>query len=67
MKSVNPYLAPRSKMVLEQIIGRGVCDPQVLEAMRNVAREAFVEEDLRRFAYADGPLPIGEGQTISQP
>ncbi|MGZ3339367.1 MAG: protein-L-isoaspartate O-methyltransferase family protein, partial [Reyranella sp.] len=67
MKSVNPYLAARNKMVLEQIIGRGVRDPQVLEAMRSVAREAFVEEDLRRFAYADEPLPIGAGQTISQP
>jgi protein-L-isoaspartate(D-aspartate) O-methyltransferase len=67
MKSVNPYLAPRNKMVLEQIIGRGIRDPQVLEAMRSVAREAFVEEDLRRFAYADEPLPIGAGQTISQP
>lgn len=67
MKSVNPYIAPRNKMVLEQIVGRGVRDPRVLEAIRNVAREAFVEEDLRCFAYADEPLPIGEGQTISQP
>ena len=67
MKSVNPYLALRNKMVLEQIVGRGIRNPRVLEAMRNVAREAFVAEDLRRFAYADEPLPIGEGQTISQP
>lgn len=67
MKSFNPYLAPRNKMVFEQIVGRGVRDPQVLAAIRNVAREAFFEEDLRRFAYADKPLPIGAGQTISQP
>ena len=67
MKSVNPYLAPRNKMVLEQIVGRGVRDPQVLAAIRNVAREAFVEEDLRRFAYADEPLPIGEGRRSRSP
>ena len=54
-------------MVLEQIAGRGVRDPRVLEAMRSVAREAFVPEGLRRLAYADEPLPIGAGQTISQP
>ena len=50
-----------------QIEGRGVRDPRVLEAMRKVPREAFVPEDLRARAWEDGPLPIGEGQTISQP
>lgn len=67
MKSVNPYIAQRNEMVLEQIVGRGVHDIRVLEAMRTVAREAFVREDLRELAYSDAPLPIGERQTISQP
>ena len=67
MKSVNPYLEPRHRMVLEQISRRGVSDVRVLEAMDTVAREAFVPEPLRGQAYADEPLPIGEGQTISQP
>src|SRR5215213_5675885 len=50
-----------------QIARRSVRDPQVLEAMRHVPREAFVEPGCEEFAYEDGPLPIGEGQTISQP
>ncbi len=67
MKSINPYIGPRDRMVLEQLCARGVNDERVLEAMRHVAREAFVPEDLRQAAYSDQPLPIGEGQTISQP
>ena len=67
MKSVNLYMVRRYQMVLEQITGRGVHDAKVLGAMRNVPREAFVPEQLRDLAYADRPLPIGEGQTISQP
>jgi protein-L-isoaspartate(D-aspartate) O-methyltransferase len=54
-------------MVDIQIAGRGVRDPRVLEAMRQVPREAFVAEALAEFAYEDAPLPIEEGQTISQP
>jgi protein-L-isoaspartate(D-aspartate) O-methyltransferase len=54
-------------MVQAQIAARGVRDMRVLEAMRTVPREAFVPEELAEFAYMDGPLPIGEGQTISQP
>ena len=50
-----------------QIVRRGIRDPNVLEAMRCVPREAFVEPGYEEFAYEDGPLPIGEGQTISQP
>jgi len=50
-----------------QIVRRGIRDPSVLEAMRCVPREAFVEPGYEEFAYEDGPLPIGEGQTISQP
>jgi protein-L-isoaspartate(D-aspartate) O-methyltransferase len=57
----------RDRMVDIQIAGRGVRDPLVLEAMRHVPREAFVEPGYEEFAYEDGPLPIGEGQTISQP
>jgi len=57
----------RQKMVEEQIIARGVQDLKVLQAMQNVARENFVDKELISFAYEDSPLPIGEGQTISQP
>jgi protein-L-isoaspartate(D-aspartate) O-methyltransferase len=57
----------RDRMVEIQIAGRGVRDRGVLEAMRAVPREAFVESGLEEFAYEDGALPIGENQTISQP
>jgi protein-L-isoaspartate(D-aspartate) O-methyltransferase len=57
----------RERFVAEQIEARGVRDPRVLAAMRKVPREHFVPEDLRAEAYADSPLPIGGGQTISQP
>jgi protein-L-isoaspartate(D-aspartate) O-methyltransferase len=58
---------PRENMVRYQIAARGVSDDQVLDAMRAVPREAFMPEDLAEFAYDDTPLPIEEGQTISQP
>ncbi|MBT8078163.1 MAG: protein-L-isoaspartate(D-aspartate) O-methyltransferase [Gammaproteobacteria bacterium] len=57
----------RHHMVDQQIASRGVRDKQVLAAMRKVRREAFVPEDMRELAYDDMPLPIGAGQTISQP
>src|SRR3954447_5031413 len=57
----------RERMVEIQIARRGVRDPRVLQAMREVPREAFVEPGFEEFAYEDGALPIGEGQTISQP
>jgi protein-L-isoaspartate(D-aspartate) O-methyltransferase len=57
----------RDRMVDVQIARRGIRDPYVLEALRRVPREAFVEPGFEEFAYEDGPLPIGEGQTISQP
>jgi protein-L-isoaspartate(D-aspartate) O-methyltransferase len=57
----------RRRMVEAQIAARGVRNTRVLEAMRAVPREAFVPEELAEFAYEDGPLPIGAGQTISQP
>lgn len=61
------YRSQRAAMVDEQIRRRGVRDPRVLEAMRAVPRHRFVPEPLRYLAYADRPLPIGQGQTISQP
>jgi len=54
-------------MVEEQLVARGVTDQRVLEVMRRLPRHLFVEEALRDRAYGDHPLPIGEGQTISQP
>lgn len=57
----------REQMVARQIEGRGLRDPLVLAAIREVPREAFVSFDYRHSAYEDRPLPIPEGQTISQP
>ena len=57
----------RKRMVQEQLIPRGIKDPRVLEAFYKVERDKFVPEISRSCAYADYPLPIGEGQTISQP
>ena len=54
-------------MVEEQIAGRGVHDPRVLAAMGSVLRHCFIPPDDLAWAYSDGPLPIGHGQTISQP
>ena len=61
------YTTPRHQMVEEQIASRGIKDPLVLGAMKHVPRHLFVDESLRNRAYEDHPLPIGEGQTISQP
>jgi protein-L-isoaspartate(D-aspartate) O-methyltransferase len=57
----------RARMVEHQLEARGIADARVLDAMRRVPREQFVAVSLRRDAYADAPLPIGNGQTISQP
>jgi protein-L-isoaspartate(D-aspartate) O-methyltransferase len=59
--------SPRDQMVARQIAARGVRDPAVIEAMREVPRSAFVPIELREFAHEDAPLPIAAGQTISQP
>jgi protein-L-isoaspartate(D-aspartate) O-methyltransferase len=61
------YAERRERMVVTQIEARGVKDKLVLDAMRKVPRHLFVAEGLRDVAYTDGPLPIGEEQTISQP
>src|SRR5512136_1420868 len=57
----------RLEMVREQIEARGVRDQRVLEAMRQIPRHLFIPESLHNEAYNDYPLPIGQGQTISQP
>jgi len=61
------YAELRERMVTEQIAARGVRDAKVLQAMRSIAREAFVPDEARDLAYDDMPLPIPAGQTISQP
>jgi protein-L-isoaspartate(D-aspartate) O-methyltransferase len=57
----------RKEMVHTQIRARGIQDPQVIQAMSTVQRHLFVPEGYEKLAYADRPLPIGHGQTISQP
>ena len=57
----------RERMIETQIRARDVRSAEVLQAMRRVPRHLFVPDDLRQFAYDDRPLPIGRGQTISQP
>jgi protein-L-isoaspartate(D-aspartate) O-methyltransferase len=57
----------RRRMVEEQIRRRGIVDERVLSAMEEVPRHLFLPKEIRHLAYEDGPLPIGEGQTISQP
>jgi protein-L-isoaspartate(D-aspartate) O-methyltransferase len=61
------YEKERRSMVSEQLISRGIRDEKVLAAMEKVERHLFVEESLQNRAYRDCALPIGEGQTISQP
>jgi protein-L-isoaspartate(D-aspartate) O-methyltransferase len=63
----DPSAAERRTMIESQIRKRGVSSPRVLEAMASVRRHEFVPLEFRNDAYADKPLPIGEGQTISQP
>jgi protein-L-isoaspartate(D-aspartate) O-methyltransferase len=63
----DPWQAPRNRMVEKQIELRDVSHPATLAAMRKVPRHLFVPAELQAQAYDDGPLPIGLGQTISQP
>jgi protein-L-isoaspartate(D-aspartate) O-methyltransferase len=63
----DPFAPERRAMVERQIAGRGIEDSGTLEAMRAVPRHQFVPDELRSVAYADRALPIGQGQTISQP
>jgi protein-L-isoaspartate(D-aspartate) O-methyltransferase len=66
-KEPDDYIAERERMVVEQIQGRGIHEQRLLDAMRNTPRHRFVPDEHRHLAYIDGPLPIGSGQTISQP
>jgi protein-L-isoaspartate(D-aspartate) O-methyltransferase len=61
------YAAAREAMVSHQLVARGIRDARVLQAMRTVPRHLFVPASIARAAHADAPLPIGHGQTISQP
>ena len=61
------FVVLRKRMVEEQLIPRGIKNQRLLDAFYKVERHKFVPEDLRGSAYADFPVPIGEGQTISQP
>lgn len=66
-QAADPTAQARRRMVEEQLAARGIRDARVLAAMGKVPRHALVPADVRYQAYADSPLPIGEGQTISQP
>ncbi|MGB9720246.1 MAG: protein-L-isoaspartate(D-aspartate) O-methyltransferase [bacterium] len=66
-QNTSSYALARRQMVEEQIIARGIKDSNVINAMLKVERHRFVPREYERYAYMDGPLPIGEGQTISQP
>lgn len=65
--AAHSYADARAQMVSQQIAARGIHDPRVLDALRTVPRHLFVPEQVRGEAHEDRPLPIGHGQTISQP
>ncbi|MFC1543154.1 protein-L-isoaspartate(D-aspartate) O-methyltransferase [Candidatus Neomarinimicrobiota bacterium] len=67
MRRKADLVALRYRMVEEQIRGRGIRDPRILRAMEEIPRHVFVPSAKPQTAYQDGPLPIGQGQTISQP
>jgi len=64
---VDPYTAQRAEMVAQQVEQRGLTETRLLAVLRGLPRHLFIPEALRWQAYADHPLPIGNGQTISQP
>lgn len=67
MKDPQNFREERLQMVRDQLVARSVRDERLLEVMRQVPRHVFIPKAYRHLAYVDGPLPIGEGQTISQP
>ncbi len=67
MPTSREYARWRNRMVDEQLVKRGINDRRVLDAMRVIPRHAFMQEEFKPQAYEDRPVPIGEGQTISQP
>jgi len=66
-RNKDQLLRARRAMIERDLVGRGIRDVRVLEVMGSIERDLFVPEKLRADAYADRPLPIGEGQTLSQP
>jgi protein-L-isoaspartate(D-aspartate) O-methyltransferase len=64
---IDDYIEKRQNMVVSQLKSRDITDSKVLQAMLTIPRHEFVDEGIRESAYNDYPLPIGEGQTISQP
>lgn len=66
-KTTNDYSVARGRMIEEQLLPRGIKNEKILQVMGQVPRHIFVEDALQSQAYGDYPLPIGEGQTISQP
>ena len=64
---IQDFKEERDKMVEEQLIPRGILSASVLDAMRSIPRHVFIPEHYHNCAYSDGPVPIGSGQTISQP
>jgi protein-L-isoaspartate(D-aspartate) O-methyltransferase len=67
LRAQDPFSAPRERMVRDQILSRGIQNATVLKAMRLTPRHSFVPANVRSLAYEDHPVPIGYGQTISQP
>ncbi len=63
----NEFIQERKRMINEQIIARGILTPRLLDVMGTVQRHLFIPANDLAWAYSDGPLPIGYGQTISQP
>ncbi len=63
----DPWVEHRIRMVETQIIARGIKNERIVTAMKKVPRHLFVPSDMIDYAYNDEPVPIGEGQTISQP
>jgi len=66
-QNTDKYAIDRFQMVQYQLVSRGIQDERVIKAMSEVPRHVFVPELYRHASYEDCPLPIGEGQTISQP
>jgi len=66
-RDIFKYQSLRETMIRDQIISRGIKNKKVLDAFKKVPRDIFVDETYRNSAYEDRPLPIGSGQTISQP
>lgn len=66
-KEKNNFTKKREEMVQKQLKSRGIDDENVIRAFKEVPREKFVPDHLKKYSYQDGPLPIGDNQTISQP